>query len=188
MKQAAKTKKTPKTVSRKQSRYTLTLCLIFLIGAIAGMAGTFLVRSHNKTVTIWAATNKVKVPDGLVSYLEREHGKDCQAFRSNYAPGTTPMTTFSIIRSVDNRLAEVNYGCDGTLVDGPYQYDLAVKSDGKWKLIDTGTHLRNLNTSKINDRYEGPAALPDCNFLDQNNVPASFETECADTTGSRVVR
>jgi hypothetical protein len=171
-----KEKAEPKVASKKQRRYILTLCLAFVIGALTAGTGALLFRNNTPHVLVWAANKNVKVPDGLVSYLEREHAGDCRADGNAATP--EDVVLFSIYESAENRMAKVSAGCGKSLIFGEQGYAFAVKASGKWKLIEPATYFEYLGDGFLDSGYDGPLSLPSCDILSEFTVPASFEPKC----------
>lgn len=158
---------TKSTVKQKKRKYLITLSLLFLIGAIVGLAGSFLVRNHDQTVLVWAADKNVIVPDGLVSYLEKNDRYDCKNYKGT---GTvTGMALFSIYETYGNRLAKMTYGCGNALTQPEGEVLIAYKKEAKWQLLE-------------------PARSENCDVLNELDIPASFVKQCTGTNGVRTDR
>lgn len=184
MKKPAKTKKKPKMITRKQSRYIITLALLFIIGAIAGLAISLRLRNRDQTVLVWRADKEVRVPDGLVSYLEKNHKNDCHDYKGTGS--VAGVALFSVYETSQNRLAKMTYGCGNNLTYGNSGYIVAYKEDGKWNLTrPTHYFVPPKDAAKVVGQ---PAAFPECYFLSQHNIPASFESFCVNSAGNAVSR
>ena len=151
---------------------------MFLIGAIVAGTGALLLRNNNPTVLVWAADKDVKVPAGLVSYLERNSKDDCRDYKGN--DSVTGVALFSVFQTYQDKFAKMTYGCGNNLTSQNDGYLLAVKDGIKWK-ISRPTHY----FVPLKDKS---SVLPDCNYLYSNDVPASFVPICANYNGSAITR
>ena len=169
-----KKNKTPaqpsKTITQKKSRYMVTLVLMFVIGALLFGSGALLLRNNNPTVLVWAADKNVKVPDGLVSYLERKHDKDCRDYKGTGS--VSGVALFSVYETHQNRLAKMSYGCGDNLT----RYIVAYKENGSWSLTRPTHYFIDVKPVSEDDT---PLRLPECSFLSKHDFPSSFEPDCA---------
>ena len=186
MKKKAKTPLAPKVISQNQIRYTITLALVLVIGLLVGMTGALLFRNNNPTILVWAADKDVKVPDGLVSYLERVHKNDCKDYKGTNS--VVGVSLFSVYETAENRLAKMSYGC-GHELTGADMYLLAIKKGVKWQLVPPTEYYLNLDYKLLEDgKWEGPTAAPSCDYLNENNIPVSFQSDCVDANGEYKLR
>lgn len=172
-----------KQIQKNKNRYIVSLCLAFVIGAIVSGAGALLFRNNNPTVLVWSADREVRVPDGLVSYLERTATKDCRDYKGTNS--VTGVALFSIYDSYENRLAKMTYGCGSDLTNQYNGYILAYHEEGKWNLSQPTEYFV---TAKPATPTDTPSYKPLCSFLSDHNVPADFEPECATEDGALVTR
>ncbi len=153
-------------LSRKK-RLTLTLCLVALLGVFFGVTGAFLLRNNNPTVLVWAADKDVRVPDGLVSYLERSAKDDCRDYKGTGS--VTGVSLFAIYDSAENRFAKMTYGCGNDLTSQVDGYLVAYKEGSKWNLTRPTHYFVN--------------GSPECSFLSEHDIPVSIEQSCVDAKG-----
>ncbi len=176
-------KKSIKIINKK-TRFIISLALVFVIGGISGVTAAFLVRNHNPQVLVWTTDKSIKAPDGLVSYIENSRKGDCESYKgTSSAKGKA---VFAIFESAQNRLAKISYGCGDNLSSEFYGYIFAVRTDTKWKLFIPQEYLVNLKS--LSEKWRGPIALPSCKYLNDNDVPVSFESLCVGTNHEYITR